>query len=480
MQIQKSNFSEWYNYIIKEAGLCDLRYRVKGFIVFMPWAVMTMKKMYAAYEAELEKKGHVPALFPALIPEDYLKKESAHVAGFVPEVLWVTHAGDNPLDGRYAMRPTSETAIYSMYTLWINGLNDLPIKLYQSCQVWRHETKATKPFIRSREFYWIEAHNAFATEDEALAQINEDVEMAEKVLHQQFGVPFLFFKRPQWDKFAGAVDTYAADTILPDGKVLQLPSTHFLGQNFSKAFNIKYMDEKGNSQYVWQTCYGPCISRIYAALIAIHGDEKGLVLPFDFAPLQIVIVPIYKGDNKEKIDDACERIRKMLSKNGFTVRFDSSDHTPGYKFNFWEMKGVPIRIEIGEMEIANQECIVVRRDTREKIKVKINDLVKKINQLKTLISKNLVARADAEFKKRLSKASSIDELNNTLEKVGGFVRIPFCTDKMDGQPCAEKIKDCCKANIRGLLYKSNERPENEKCIVCGKSADVYLYAARQY
>ncbi|MFA6530994.1 MAG: proline--tRNA ligase, partial [Candidatus Micrarchaeia archaeon] len=369
MNVPKSNFSEWYNSITKDAGLCDLRYNLKGFIVFMPWAVLSIKKMYRIYEDGLEASGHVPALFPALIPESNFKGEKEHVEGFIPEVFWVTEAGGNKLEERYAMRPTSETAMYPMYSLWIQGLKDLPLKLYQSCQVWRYETKATKPFIRSREFHWIEAHNVFATEAEALAQVKEDMEMAERFIHKTFGVPFLFFKRPQWDKFAGAVDTYAADVLMPDGKVLQLPSTHMLGQNFAKAFNIKYMDAKGESQYAWQTCYGPAISRIYAAVIATHGDDKGLVLPFAIAPLQIVMVPIYKGENKAKIDEACGKIISSLTSAGFSLKYDNSDATPGFKYNQWEMKGVPFRIEVGERDLAKDSVMVARRDNGQKTSV---------------------------------------------------------------------------------------------------------------
>ncbi len=482
MQVQKSNFSEWYNEIIKEAELCDLRYNLKGFVVFRPWAVLTMKKIYLLYEKELEKHGHLPALFPALIPEEYIMKESEHVKGFVPEVFWVTQAGAEKLEQKYAMRPTSETAIYPMYALWINGLKDLPLKIYQSCQVWRHETKATKPFIRSREFYWIEAHDAFATYEDAMNQVREDMEMAEQIVHKKLGIPFLFFRRPQWDKFAGAVDTYAADAILPDGRVLQLPSTHLLGQNFSKVFNIKYMDKKGNNQYIWQTCYGPCISRIYAAVIATHGDDKGLILPFDLAPLQIVIIPIYKGENRIKIDSECEKIKKILTELRFTVKFDNSEATPGSKFNFWEMKGVPIRIELGERDIEENACVVVRRDKKEKIKVKISELIKKINELKIEITKTLLERADKEFKTKINRANTFDELNKILNKNSGFVRVPFCSEEMKGEKCADKIKEECKVNIRGSLFSSKEEKpsDKEKCITCGKNADVYLYAARQY
>ncbi len=478
MQVDKSDFSEWYNAVIKEAGLCDIRYGVKGFVVFMPWAVMSMNQMYLMYEEELQKRGHQPALFPALIPQSYLTKESEHVQGFVPEVFWVTAAGNNQLEEKLAMRPTSETAMYSMYSLWIHGKKDLPLKIYQRCQVWRYETKATKPFIRSREFYWIEAHNCFATREDAEAQVREDMEMAEKVIHQEFGVPFLFFKRPQWDKFAGAVDTYAADTIMPDRRVLQLPSTHMLGQNFSKSFNIKYMDENEKEHFVWQTCYGPAISRIYAAVFATHGDEKGLVLPFDLAPLQVIIVPIIKAETADEVKKKCEEMRRALSEK-YRVDVDYGEETPGAKFNYWELKGVPVRVEIGKKDIEKGVVTAARRDTREKIAVKEKELVATIERLRGEIKKNLIARANAWFKKQLASADDMGHLAGALDKAG-FVRVPFCTDQKEGEKCADIVKEKCHANIRGTLYGSDETPKGKKCIACGKPAAIYVYAARQY
>ncbi|HLC69065.1 MAG TPA: proline--tRNA ligase [Candidatus Bilamarchaeaceae archaeon] len=478
MQVDKEkNFSEWYNTIIKDAQLCDLRYGVKGFVVFLPWAVLTMEKMYRAYEEELQQKGHSPAWFPALIPESYLTKESEHVQGFVPEVLWVTHAGKEKLEERYAMRPTSETAMYTMYSLWIKGRKDLPFKLYQRAQVWRHETKATKPFIRSREFYWVEAHNAFATRAEAEAQVQEDMEITEKALHESWGIPFIFLKRPQWDKFPGAEDTYAADTILPDGRVLQLPSTHMLGQHFAKAFGIRYMDEEGRSEYVWQTCYGPAISRIYAALVAIHGDEHGLVFPVDMAPLQIVIVPIYKGENKKKVDAYCQEVKKKLQ--GYSVRLDDSENTPGYKYNHWEMRGVPLRLEIGERDMAKKAVILVRRDTRDKTSVAISELAEKIEEVKNKMTAGMRERADARFEKWMGEADGMEPLKKILENQGGFARVPFCTDRMEGKPCAEKIKEACHGNVRGSKFGDTSKPK-EKCIACGKKSSIYLYIAKQY
>jgi prolyl-tRNA synthetase len=421
----------------------------------------------------------VPALFPALIPEDYFLRESEHVQGFVPEVFWVTEAAGNTLDPRLAMRPTSETAMYSMYSLWIHGLKDLPLKIYQSCQVWRHETKATKPFIRSREFHWIEAHNCFASKKDALNQVKEDMEMTERIIHQKFGVPFLFFKRPQWDKFAGAVDTYAADTLMPDGRALQLPSTHMLGQNFSKAFDIKFTDEEGKVDHVWQTCYGPAISRIYAAVVATHGDNKGLILPIDLAPVQVVIVPIYKGENQELVRTECEKVQKLLQKE-YKVKFDDSDDTPGFKYNQWELKGVPIRLEIGPRDIENESVMLVRRDIKEKKKVKVKDLLKEIQETGNRTLETLIERADVWFNKKMIRANSLNELKKTIEKGNGFVRIPFCSDELAGKECADMVKDACAANMRGSLYGAKDKPKGEKCVGCEKDAKIYLYAARQY
>ncbi|MFH0884261.1 MAG: proline--tRNA ligase [Candidatus Micrarchaeota archaeon] len=478
MKLDKSDFSEWYNTITKEAQLCDLRYGIKGFVVFMPWAVMTMNRMYGMYEEAVESRGHMPALFPALIPESYFMRESDHVKGFVPEVFWVTEAGNNKLEERYAMRPTSETAMYSMYSLWIHGTRDLPLKIYQRCQVWRHETKATKPFIRSREFHWIEAHDCFATREQAMNQVREDMEMAEEVIHQKFCVPFLFFQRPQWDKFAGAENTFAADTLMPDGRALQLPSTHMLGQHFSKAFNIKYTDDKGKDEYVWQTCYGPCISRIYAAVIATHGDDKGLVFPVRLAPLQVVIVPIIKEDTKQKVLERCAEVKKAIE-CCFISKIDDSDRTPGFKFNEWEMKGVPLRIEIGMRDVDADVVIVVRRDTGEKFKVPTKEVDAKLDELAQLIDKNLKEKADKWFSDKVSHADTMDELGKKLE-LHGFVRVPFCSDALEAEKCADAVKEKHQANIRGSLFGNEEKPDGKKCISCGKNASIYLYAAKQY
>jgi prolyl-tRNA synthetase len=284
---KEEDFSGWYTELINKAELADIRYNIKGFIVYREWATITIKKMYAKYEALMEKNGHMPLIMPSLIPESNFLLEAEHVEGFAPEVFWVTEVGSSgKLSERLALRPTSETALYKMYALWIRSYKDLPFKRYLSCQIWRYEGKMTRPFFRAREFHWIEGHDVFATMEGAKAQVKEDMEMTYQMLQDEFGIPIIFFERPQWDKFAGAIATYAADALMGSGKVLQLPSTHLLGQNFSKAFDVKFVDSDGEEKFGYQTCYGPAISRIYGAMIAYLGDDKGLILPFDLAPIQ--------------------------------------------------------------------------------------------------------------------------------------------------------------------------------------------------
>lgn len=478
MQNKKANFSEWYTEITKEAKLCDLRYNVKGFVVFMPWSVSSMKKMYSIYERELERTGHKPAWFPALIPESNFHRESQHVEGFTPQVFWVEKAGDNVLEERLALRPTSETAMYQMYSLWIQGKSDLPLKIYHQSQVWRYETKATRPFIRSREFYWIESHDAFATRAEAEAQVREDMEMSRNVIFAEFGVPFIFFERPQWDKFPGALSTYAADCMMPDGRVLQLPSTHLLGQNFARPFDVKFLNEKGEYEYCHQTCYGPAISRIYAAIISVHGDDAGLVLPFALAPVQAIVIPIPKKGSEETLNLKAKEIVSSLLASGIRAEADFSQNTPGFKYNYWEMKGVPFRIEMGVREAESGVLTVARRDNRAKHQVKSSELAAFLLKEGASQLSVLKGKAQAAFDATLSKAASMQELSAELEK-GKLVAAPFCSTEMEGKACAERVKEKAAGDVRGSKYGESERPQGN-CIACGKKATKTVYIARQY
>ena len=473
---KENNFSDWYSDIVEKAEITDLRYHVKGFVVIRSWGALIMEKMYKIYEKELQKKGHSPVFFPTVIPESNFKKEASHVKGFTPEVFWLEKVGEG--EERLALRPTSEAAFYELYPLWINGWRDLPLKLYQRASVFRLESKATRPLIRSREFYWLEAHDAFATEKEAEDQVLDDIKTTDKVMHQTFGVPFLPMKRPQWDKFAGAEYTVGSDSILPDGKIIQQPSTHLLGQHFAKAFNIKYKTENEKEEFVYQTCYGPAISRILASVISVHGDNSGLILPFKIAPVQVVIVPIYNDKNKDKVLKETEKIRETLEENNIDVKIDSSDKRPGEKFFFWEMKGVPFRLEIGEKELDEKKLTLFTRDTKQKSKIAIKDLVKEITNLGIEFDTRLLKKADDMFKDKIKDCKSKEDIKKSLENKK-IARFNFCSVEKEGKNCAEFVEKELQARIMGTRHDKSEEA-TAKCIICSKKATKIVYAGKSY
>jgi prolyl-tRNA synthetase len=474
------DFSNWFTEIIKSAELADLRYNIKGFLVFQPWSVLSMEAMYDYFERDLQRRGHKPYWFPALIPKSNLTKESEHVEGFVPEVFWVTeHGSGEKLEEPYAMRPTSETAFYPMFATWIRSHNDLPFRTYQRAQVWRYETKATRPFLRSREFHWIETHCGFRDRADAYQNVLGDMQTTERVMHQVFGVPFLFFERPQWDKFAGGDNTYAADTLMPDGRVIQQPSTHLLGTHFAKAFDEKFTDESGAEQLVYNTCYGPAISRIFASVIAFHGDNKGLRFPFEIAPVQVLIVPI-AAHKDPKVGEKAAQLREQLFDAGFRVEVDSTDRMPGEKFYYWEMKGVPIRIELGPRDLAEKQVLLYRRDNGQKITVKEKDLETEIKKNAVLLSENLRKQADAKFRDVIRDAPD----RKTLEKIvsdRGFARANFCSINLDGKRCAEVVEKEIGASVRGKRIDTDEKPFGKReCVICKQAAEAVVYIGKQY
>lgn len=477
--VKKSDdFSEWYTQLVQKAELGDVRYNIKGLVVYMPWAAISIKKMYNITEDVLERKGHEPLIMPSLIPESNFKLEAEHVKGFAPEVFWVTeHGAGEKFEERMALRPTSETALYQMYSLWIRSYKDLPFKRYQSCQVWRCEGKMTRPFFRGREFHWIEAHDVFATEKEALAQVREDMGTTKETLLDKFAIPFIFFQRPQWDKFPGAVNTYAADTLMGSGKVLQLPSTHMLGQNFSKPFNVKFTDENGEEKLAWITCYGPAISRIYGAMISLHGDDKGLVLPWDVAPKQIVIVPVIFTEKKAEVLKKANELKKKLE-NDYEVILDEKDQTPGWKFNYWELKGVPIRVEVGPKDLENKTVVVFRRDIGQKKTVKESDLIKEIKEIESTFTKNLIKNAEKNFEGNIIDAKTKKEVENAV-KNNKIARVSFCSLNKDGEKCAEIVEKEIQASVRGRRMDKEEKAAGN-CAICGKKANVVTYITKSY
>ena len=465
------NFSEWYSEILNKAEVTDLRYGVKGFVVIRPWGARIIDKMYRIYESALRATGHDAAIFPAVIPERNFKRESSHVDGFAPEVFWLE---DVKGDAKLALRPTSETAFYEMYNLWIRSYRDLPMKIYQRANVFRNETKATRPLIRSREFHWIETHDAFASKKEAEAQVQDDIQMTEEVMHKIFGVPFLPMKRPQWDKFPGAVYTVGSDVVMPDGKVIQQPSTHLIEQSFVKAFDVKFVDEKEKEKTPWTTCYGPCMSRILASILSVHGDDNGLILPYTLAPVQVVVVPF----NGKGVDKAVDKIRADLLKEYIDVKVDDSDKRPGEKFFFWEMKGVPFRIEIGEKELDKGEVIVFIRDTKEKVSVKIDDLAESIKNLGAEYDERLIARADDFFGDKVVDCKDKAAIKKVLNS-GKIARFGFCSAEKEGAGCAEFVEKELQARVMGTRADLSEKVSG-KCPICGKSAKVKVYAGKSY
>jgi len=469
---KEDNFSEWFTQVVQKCELADLRYNVKGFLVFQPWSVLAMEKMYFYLENILQRKSHKPYWFPTIIPEENLKKESSHISGFTPEVFWITHGGKTKLTEKLALRPTSETAFYQMFNLWIRSYNDLPLKTYQRGQVFRHETKATRPFLRSREFHWIETHCAHASEDDAFKQVKEDMETTKEFLHDFLGIPFMFFERPAWDIFPGASRTFAADALNPDGRVIQQPSTHMLSPKFAKAFDIKFRDKDGKEKYCYTTCYGPAISRIFASMVITHGDDKGLRFPWEVAPVQVAIIPIDKKLNKK-----AESLKKEIEKFA-SVEIDFSEKRPGEKFNYWEMKGVPIRIDLGLRDSKTNKITIFRRDLNKKEIISEKQLSAKINSISKEFTNNLIKKADKVFQGRIKNVKNLNEIKKAI-KEGSIAKCNFCSVEKDGEKCAEQIEKQVLAEVRGTKLDEKNKPSG-KCAICDKPSKNIVYIAKSY
>ena len=472
---KEENFSEWFTQIIQKAELADIRYNVKGFLVFQPWSVLCMEKMYAHLERVLQRKGHKPYWFPTVIPESNLTKESSHIGGFTPEVFWITQGGKKKFEEKLALRPTSETAFYQMFGLWIRSHNDLPLKTYQRANVFRHETKATRPFLRSREFHWIEAHCAHKTEKDAFNQVLEDMETTKETLHDIFAIPFIFFFFLSWDKFPGAARTFAADAFSPNGKLIQQPSTHMISEKFSKAFDVKFTDEDEKEKYAHITCYGPAVSRIFASIIITHGDDKGLKFPWEIAPIQVMIVPI--DPKNSKLKKKAEQLKKEIQEFA-SVEIDYTDKRPGEKFNHWEMKGVPIRIDLGLKDLEKKKITLFRRDLDKKYEINEKTAIKEIQEISKKFTKNLIKKADKTFKGKIKEAKNIREIKSAIEE-GAIARCNICSTNKEGLPCAEIIEKDADAEVRGTKLDEKGKVSG-KCSICSKKANHIVYIAKAY
>ena len=465
----KEDFSEWYNDVLQKGEIMDVRYPVKGSYVWFPFGFNIRRNVYDIIRKLLDK-DHQETLFPLLIPEHEFMKEAEHIKGFEEEVYWVTHGGTSPLDVKLALRPTSETAIYPMYKLWIRSHADLPLKIYQVVNTFRYETKHTRPLIRLREITsFKEAHTVHATWDDAAAQVDEAISIYQE-FYRALALPVLPSKRPEWDKFPGADYTIATDVLMPDGKTLQVGTAHHLGDSFAKTFDIKYEDAEGEQVYAYQTCYGVS-ERSIASLISVHGDDKGLVLPPSVAPIQVVIIPIIFKDSGEVLE-ACENVMALLEGAGIRVKMDASEGRPGAKYYKWEMKGVPVRLELGPRDLKNNAAMLARRDTGEKSQFSLDNIKDEVLSLLDAVQDSLYNKAKDELESRIFDCSDLDDVKEKTSN--GIARVFWCGDK----GCGLKLEGEIGAGILGIPTEQNN--SFGKCPVCGADSDTQVYVARTY
>lgn len=465
-------FSTWFHNILEEAEITDSRYPIKGMNVWLPNGFKIRKHTLNILRDLLDKE-HEEVLFPLLIPEDELAKEAIHVKGFEEEVYWVTKGGLTELNKKMALRPTSETAMYPMFNLWVRSHIDLPMKFYQIVNTFRYETKHTRPLIRVREITTFkEAHTVHSTAEDAENQVKKAVDLY-KDFFDILGIPYILTKRPSWDKFPGADYTLAFDTMLPDGKTLQIGTIHNLGTTFAKTFDITFEDEDGDHKYVYQTCYG-LSDRVIASVIGVHGDESGLILPSEIAPYQVVIIPIIFKKGGDEVITACNKIKNELEEAGIRVILDNSDKRPGKKYYKWELNGVPIRIELGPKDLKNNNAIFVRRDTKEKITISLEEnIVLKIKELTSEINKNLYIKSNEKMQSRIRDVKSLNEIKEILEKERGIISIPWCGH----EECGKQIEEITNIDILGT---DETKIVDGNCINCGDKAKFKTFMAKTY
>jgi len=468
------DFSEWYTQVITKSGFADYA-PVKGCMIFRELSYAIWEEIQEIFNNKIKATGHKNVYFPIFIPESFLKKEAEHFQGFVPQVAWVTIGGDTPLEERLAIRPTSETIMYTTYAKWIRSWRDLPIKLNQWNSVVRWETEATRLFLRTREFLWQEGHTAHATKEDADREVMEILYAYKDLMENYLAIPVLVGVKTENEKFAGALYTTTLEAIMPDGKALQMGTSHELGQNFSKVFDIKFLDQNEKECYVWQTSWG-FSTRVIGAIVMVHGDDKGLVLPPKIAPTQVVIVPIpYKdADSSALLAKAKELFEKLQRVGVAVVLDDRAEYTPGWKFNEWELKGAPMRMEIGPRDLKQKQVTLARRDTFEKITVKEEEVVNAVEKLLEEIQNNLFARAKKFLEEKTTTVKTYDEFKEILKKKGGFIRASWCSNPR----CEGKIKEETGATIR-LVPFEKEKPFS-KCIYCGSESKEVVYFARAY
>ncbi len=461
------DFAQWYTDVVKKAELVEYS-SVKGCMIIRPYGYAIWENIQKELDRRFKETGVENVYMPMFIPESLLQKEKDHVEGFAPEVAWVTHGGLEPLQERMCVRPTSETLFCDFYSNIIHSYRDLP-KLYnQWCSVCRWE-KTTRPFLRTTEFLWQEGHTAHATQEEAEARTEQMLNVYADFCEQELAIPMIKGRKTDKEKFAGAESTYTIEALMHDGKALQSGTSHNFGDGFARAFDIQYTDKDNQLQYVHQTSWG-LSTRIMGAIIMVHGDDSGLVLPPRIAPTQVMIIPI--AQHKEGVLEKAEEIRGKLG--AFRVKVDDSDKSPGWKFSEQEMRGIPMRIEIGPKDIEANQAVLVRRDTREKIVVLLDEIAEKTGELLETIQKDMYTRAKAHRDSHTATAVTYEEFKQAIAEKPGFVKAMWCGDRA----CEDKIKEDTTATSRCMPFEQEHLADT--CVCCGKPAKAMVYWGKAY
>ena len=462
------DFAKWYTDVCVKAELIDYS-SVKGCMIIRPYGYAIWENIQHIMDGMFKELGHENVYMPLFIPESLLQKEKDHVEGFAPEVAWVTHGGEEKLEERLCVRPTSETLFCDHFKNIVHSYRDLP-KLYnQWCSVVRWE-KTTRPFLRSREFLWQEGHTLHATADEAKHETEQMLNVYANFAEEVLAMPVIKGQKTEKERFAGAEATYTIEALMHDGKALQSGTSHYFGDGFSRAFDVQYTDKENKPVYPYQTSWGST-TRLIGAVIMTHGDDNGLVLPPAIAPVQAVIIPIasHKEGVSEKAQQICDSLKSVCR-----VKLDNTDQTPGWKFAEYEMKGVPLRIEIGPRDIENNQCVVVRRDNREKITVSLDELTVRIPELLAEFHKSLFEKALARRSEMTYDAKTLDEIKKIADTKAGFIRAMWCGDR----ECEDKLKEVAGITSRCIPFEQEHL--SDTCVCCGKKATKMLYWGKAY
>lgn len=473
--VKKSqDFSEWYTQLLQKAELIDYS-AVSGCYILRPNAYHIWEKVQEYFDKLIKEDGVRNAYFPLFIPESLLAKEEKHIQGFAAEVAWVESGGNSKLKERIAVRPTSETIINDTYAKWIRSHQDLPLRLNQWCNVVRWEFKHPVPFLRSREFLWQEGHTAFAGKDEAVKEAHKILGFYEQLFKELYAIPVLKGQKSKAETFAGAEFTLSVETFLPNGKAVQGATSHHLGQNFAKAFNITFQDEKQQAQYVWQNSWGVS-TRSIGIMIMMHSDDRGLVLPPRLALTQVVIVPILFDDSRAKVLKEAQKVKVLLEKKGFSVHLDDREgYSPGWKFNQWEMKGIPVRIEVGPKDLENKEAKVVRRDTGEKQSLPFSALDAEVKLILEQMQQDLYEKAEKFLQQNISEVESFKDAEKAVT-AGKIAFAPWCGT----EECEEKFKEKTSAKSLNSPLEQPALKKGQNCFACNSKAVSWFYFGKSY